>query len=320
MQLTTLLSTSAMVATTYAFRSAVTLNANANANKPYVRVINRCNYDVHLWSVFKGDGCPVDGMVTLKNGEIYTENYADRAADLDDGDNHTGISIKISKSKQCKGNDITQLEYFQQLTGAVEYQYNYIDVSYVDCEGKNCPTRNEGYYLVAGDQKGENKAANNNEWCPTMSCWDSVSCDAISYVLPDDVQTKSCNNYQNMDFYMCGGEAPDGDYSAAPSVKPSFSPSPSPSPSKAKPTSTSESSSSSSSPTPDVIAAAVTSSSSLSSSSSSSPSAPTTTPAPATSEPPKYTKTQIVYVTAYEYVNAKRHAHDHARRHQAFNA
>jgi hypothetical protein len=32
------------------------------------------------------------------------------------------------------------------------------------------------------------------------------------------------------------------------------------------------------------------------------------------------TKTQVVYVTQYEYVNAKRHAHDHARRHQPFHA
>jgi len=307
MQLITLLSTSALVATTYAFRSAVTLNANANADKPYVRVINRCPYKVHLWSVFKGDGCPVDGMVTLGTGETYTENYADKAADLGDGDNHTGISIKISKSEQCKGNDITQLEYFQQLTGDVQYQYNYIDVSYVDCEGLACPTRQEGYYLVAGDQKGKNKAANNNEWCPTMSCDDLESCNKISYVLPDDVQTKSCNNYQNMEFYMCGGEAPNGDYSAAPSVQPSSSLAPS---SKApKPTPTSVSSSSSA--LLDVVAAAVTPSPSPE---------PTTSSAPTTSDIPKYTKTQVVYVTAYEYVNAKRHAHDHARRHQAFHA
>lgn len=317
MQLITLLSTSALVATTSAFRSAVTLNANANADKPYVRVINRCPYDVHLWSVFKGDGCPTDGMVTLKTGETYTENYADKAADLGDGDNNTGISIKISKSEVCKGNDITQLEYFQQLTGAVQYQYNYIDVSYVDCQGNTCPSRQEGYYLVAGDQQGKNKAANNNEWCPTMSCDDVESCNKISYVLPDDVQTKSCNNFQNMEFYMCGGEAPDGDYSAAPSVQPSSSPAPSSTVKSKAPKPTSTSVSSSSSALLDVVAAAVTPSPSPSPSPSPEP---TTSSAPTSSDIPKYTKTQVVYVTAYEYVNAKRHAHDHARRHQAFHA
>ncbi|EDU45607.1 hypothetical protein PtrSN002B_005344 [Pyrenophora tritici-repentis] len=313
MQLTTLLSTSAMVATTYALRTAVTLNAIADASKPYVRVINRCPYDVHLWSVFKGDGCPTDGMVTLKTGGTYTENYADKAADLGDGDNHTGISIKISKTEECKGNDITQLEYFQEFTGALDFQMNYFDVSYVDCLGGDCPARNDGYYINVGDQQGKNKASSDGKWCPCHGCHDQASCDAISYVLPDDVRTLTCNHFQNIDFYMCGGNPPsDEDDSPAP---PKSSSSPAPKPSKAKPTSTPVPSSSS--PTPEVYAADATPSSSPSPSPTSEP--PTTTPAP-TSEPPKITKTEFVYVTAYEYVNAKRHAHDHARRHQQFHA
>jgi len=138
-----------------------------------------------------------------------------------------------------------------------------------------------------------------------MGCWDAVSCDKISYVLPDDKQTRSCHNDQSLSFYMCGGEAPSGDYSSAPKPSSSAKPSslaqysttkPKPTP---KPTPTHASSS-----TADlkVAAAAITSSS--------------ITP----SDIPKYTKTQVVYVTAYKYVDAKRHAHDHARRHQPFHA
>ncbi|CAA9961915.1 hypothetical protein PTMSG1_05292 [Pyrenophora teres f. maculata] len=320
MQLTTLLSTSAMAATTYALRTAVALNAIADANKPYVRVINRCPYDVHIWSVFKGNGCPTDGMVTLKTGGTYTENYADKAADLGDGDNHTGISIKISKTEECKGNDITQLEYFQEFTGQIDFQMNYFDVSYVDCLGGDCPARNEGYWINVGNQQGKNKASSDGKWCPCHGCHDQPSCDAISYVLPDDVRTLTCNHFQNIDFYMCGGNPPDEDNSPAPPVKSSSSSAASSS--KATPTSTPVPSSSS--PTPEASSSSSSSSSpspspSPSPSTTSAPVRPTTTEAPA-NEPPKITKTEFVYVTAVEYVNAKRHAHDHARRHQQFHA
>ncbi|KAG9191875.1 hypothetical protein G6011_10609 [Alternaria panax] len=314
MQLITLISAaSAMVATTSAtsLRSAITLNKECDTTKPYARVINRCDYDVHLWSVYKGGGCPDDGMVTLKTGETYSENYADST------DGKTGVSIKISKTQQCKGNDITQLEYFRETNGNEAYQYNYLDVSYVDCEGEDCPARKEGYYLVAGDQSGVNVASASNTFCPILSCHDAASCDKMSYVLPDDVQTKTCHLNQSMDFYMCGGEAPSGDYGSSPSEPESSSESSAePSTSSTKkteysaakptptPTSTSDSDEDSYTADTEVAAAAVT-------------------PAPEKEDEKPYqglTKTKVVYVTAYEYVNAKRHAHDHARRHQPFHA
>ncbi|CAN9080716.1 unnamed protein product [Alternaria alternata] len=306
MQLTTFISVaSAVVATASAdsLRSAVTLNKDCDTNQPHARIVNRCDYDVNLWSVYKGDGCPSSGMVTLKTGESYAENYATAE------DGKTGVSIKISKTQQCKGVDITQLEYFLQTSG--EYSNNYLDVSYVDCEGEECPTRQEGYYLVAGDQTGKFKAASENTWCPVLSCHDVASCNKCSYVLPDDVQTKTCDLSQSMTFYMCGGEAPTDDYESSPiessSVEPSSSSTKQAEYSAAKPTSTSASSASDEdSYTADIEVAAAA-----------------VTPAPAKQDENPYqglTKTKVVYVTAYEYVNAKRHAHDHARRHQPFHA
>jgi hypothetical protein len=304
MQLITFLSTaSAMVATVSAAATAAELMEDFNTSKPYARVINRCNYDVHLWSILKGDGCPTEGMVTLKKGEIYNENY--READ----DGKTGVAIKISKTNQCKGSEIVQLEYFLE-RGQTGFNYNYLDVSYVDCES-NCPTKQEGYYLQAGSQSGVAKASAENTWCPVMSCHDPVSCAKISYILPDDVQTKTCDHDQSMDFYMCGGEAPDEEPEA-----PESSAEPS-SESSAKPTASSTEEAEYSEPT--------ASSTEEADYSEPTPSEDSTTEAAAVTSAPEnvnggLTKTQVVYVTQYEYVNAKRHAHDHARRHQPFHA
>ncbi|KAF1926424.1 uncharacterized protein M421DRAFT_216000 [Didymella exigua CBS 183.55] len=281
MQLITVLSVAASMAATASARSAVTLNSECDTSKPLARVHNRCNYDVYLWSVYKGDGCPTDEMVTLKSGETYQENYADPKG----GD--VGVSIKISKTQECKGNDITQLEYFIQ-KNSPGFNYNYLDVSYVDCPSNDadCPTRQEGYYLVAGAQTGAVKASAANTWCPVMSCNDPTSCNKISYVLPDDVQTKTCEPDQNMDFYMCGGDAPGQ-----------------------------ESSPSSSAPK----SSAATSSKAAATSAAASSSADSYTTELKANKAQKI-KTEVVYVTAYETINAKRHAHGHARRHQPFHA
>jgi hypothetical protein len=288
MQLITFLSTaSAIVATASAKRTAVTLNKECNFEKPHTRVINRCKYDVYLWSVFKGDGCPDDEAVVLKTGDVYAENYLESAA------SGVGVSIKMSKSEQCKGTDITQLEYF--LDASQLYQGNYLDVSYVDCGGMDCPARKDGYYLVAGNQVGKEKANAGNTWCPILSCDDATTCDTMSYVLPDDKQTKTCTVNGNMELYLCGGEAPTEDYDSAPKPKPKPKPSKQPESSAApSPTSTKDA---------NVYAAAVT---------------PSPSPTPSPSSAPALIKTEVVYVTAY--VNAKRHEHDHARRHQIFHA
>ncbi|KAF1843314.1 uncharacterized protein K460DRAFT_288040 [Cucurbitaria berberidis CBS 394.84] len=291
MQLTTFLSAATAIVATASARSAVDLNKSCDQKQPLARIINRCDYPVYLWSVFKGDGCPTDQMVTLKKGETYSENYQDPQ-------NGVGISIKVSKSEKCKSNDIVQLEYFLETTKP-GFSYNYLDVSYVDCQDGGCPTKNEGYYLQAGNQTGKVSASATNTWCPILSCTDAASCAKISYINPDDVQTKTCDLDQNTNFYMCGGEAPDEDYSSAPAASSKQAEYSAPAPTSTK----------ASAPTLNlkVDVAAVTK-------------------APAVKEVEKQqdakTKTQVevVYVTAFEYVNAKRHAHGHARRHQPFHA
>jgi hypothetical protein len=312
MQLTTFLSTAAVVATAFAAteRSAITLNSECNMDNPYARVINRCDYDVHLWSVYKGNGCPSDGMVTLKSGESYAENYQNTTDPV-------GISIKVSKTEECKGNDIVQLEYYIE-TNKEDFNFNYLDVSYVDCTGQECPTKQEGYYLVSGSQTGAMTASAGNTWCPVLSCDDPISCAKISYIDPNDVQTKTCDPKQNIDFYMCGGEAPTEDYESNPkssSAAPSAS-------------STEKADSSTVTPTPTSISTytPVASSSdeedTYTEDFAVAAAAVTTAPDAKAADNANsgLTKTKVVYVTAYEYVNAKRHAHDHARRHQPFHA
>ncbi|EUC36150.1 hypothetical protein COCVIDRAFT_28922 [Bipolaris victoriae FI3] len=278
MQLTTFLSTASAIIATASARSAVSLNKECNLDQPYARIINRCDYDVYLWSVFKGDGCPDDEAVVLKTGETYAENYLKSAS------TGVGVSIKISKSMQCKGTDITQLEYF--IDESDSFGGNYLDVSYVDCGGMDCPARKDGYYLVAGDQVGKQKAGADNTWCPILACDDAATCDTMSYVLPDDKQTKTCTTNGNTDFYLCGSQAPGKDSDSKPKPQPSSSKQPE---SSATPSSTSSAESSTVTPSP------------------------TPTPSPSG---PGLVKTEIVYVTAY--VNAKRH--EHGRRHQVFHA
>jgi len=302
MQLITFLSTAAAVATVSAdvARTAVTLNEGCDLSRPYARIINRCDYPVNIWSVLKGQGCPSTEMVTLKKGEVYAENYA-YANETED----RGISIKISKTQQCKGNDITQLEYFLDNRDSTpkDFQLNYLDVSYVDCVS-DCPTKKEGYYLQAGSSTVRaERTTSDNSWCPILSCSDSASCAKMSYILPDDVQTKTCDLESSMDFYMCGSEAPGGDDETPASSAPASS-------SKQAATSAPKPSTTlkpvvSSAADYKIKVAAVTNAPKIDD----------------TLKAPKV-KTKVVYVTAYEYVNAKRneHAHAHARRHQPFKA
>ncbi|KAL5113857.1 hypothetical protein ACEQ8H_008277 [Pleosporales sp. CAS-2024a] len=298
-------------------RNAVSLKQSFNAAQPYARIINRCSYPVYLWSVFRGEGCPVSQMVTLNTGEIYAENYA-MAQDTAAGRNGQGVSIKISKAPQCKPNDITQLEYFMDNrdTTPKGYQMNYLDVSYVDCLGNNCPTRNEGYYLQVGTPSVRAlRKTTDNSWCPILSCHDAASCALMSYVLPDDIQTKTCDLVSSMDFYLCGSQAPGPDDNN-PAPLPNL---PAPSPQKPAPPAPQSSSPSPAASTPvsllKVHAAALPQ--------TPPPSSPSPTPAPSPTSSSPTPKVKTVYVTAYEYINARKRAeqaHRHARHHQPLNA
>jgi len=267
-------------------------NASCKADKPKVRIFNRCSYKVNVWSILKEDGCPETEGAVVEPGDFYQENYRPDAA--------TGVSLKISKTNKCKGGDITQLEYFLQQAGM--YASNYLDVSYVDCLSDDCPTKKEGFYLKSGNQNGNFLANVVNEICPILSCSSPSECAKVAYIKPNDRQTKSCNLKADLDFYMCGGHGPE---EQGPEEGPEEQPSYQPEPSKPAPSPAPASSQAYQQPEPqytptEVNAAAIT-------------------PAPA-AETPKApnVKTEVVYVTQYDYVNAKRHAHGH--RHQHFRA
>jgi len=300
MQLTLLSVAAAMAATVSAGDSAVVLNEkfNAEPHKAHARIINRCDYDVYIWSVEKNLGCSQTDMLTLKKGESYGEIYQRP----DGGDQ--GVSIKVSKEPHCQGSNIVQLEYFlEERAGKEDYWGNYLDVSYVDCLGGDCPTKKEGYYLRAGDKAARAKKVTlDNSWCPIQACDDAASCALMSYILPHDVQTKNCGLNDSMEFYMCGSQPPSED-----DEKPSY---PAPVPSSKKPET----------PTPKPTPTEAPSSSA----DDYKIDLPVVTPPPQLKDEPKEpkVKTKTVVVTAYEYVNAKRaeHVHRHARRHQPFHA
>ncbi|KAF2746357.1 hypothetical protein M011DRAFT_478337 [Sporormia fimetaria CBS 119925] len=262
--------------------AAYTADLKNNLGK--ARVHNRCPYPVYLWSVHKGDGCDQAEMTTLKTGESYEETYRDDRDAI-------GVSIKISKDKRCKGDttndprgdyqDITQLEYHINHAHK-DFHFNFLDVSFVDCLNESCPGRDK-FFLKSGNN-GDPRLATagiDKAVCPQLRCSSKEECATMAYILPDDVQTKSCEPAADMDFYMCVDNAED----QAPEEQPEA-------PEEEE-----------SAPTPIVaeIKAA---------------SAPEITAAPV--EQPKHNpkiKTEVVYVTKYEYVNAKRHAHNHARAH-----
>lgn len=282
MQLINLASAAALVASVSAFASnpnVFNYNSSCDVSQPKVRVHNRCDKPVYLWSVLKGQGCPNNQAVLLEPGNFYQENFRDPV----DG---AGISIKIANEPQCKDIDITQLEYF--INNDAQYGGNYLDVSFVDCQGGSCPGR-DGYYLKSGNVDGMYTANAVNEICPILSCSNAAECAQCSYILPDDRQTKTCNVKADLDFYMCGGEAPGSEPEQQ-----------QPSSSSPKPASTEASSSAAQ--YEQVAAAAIT-------------------PAPVAEKPkePKI-KTEVVFVTEVAYVNAKRHAHAHGHRHQQFRA
>jgi hypothetical protein len=300
MQLITAISVAAAMATTVSAtnaRTAVALNKACDTSKPHARIYNNCPYEVNLWSVYKGLGCPTDEMVTLQPGDTYAENYANPEG------GPVGVSIKLSKTQQCKDAKIAQLEYFIEDTKP-GFNMNFLDVSYVDCpaDTDDCPTRKEGFRLVSGSQTGVAKSSAENTRCPILECNSPESCNLVAYVDPYDNQTKTCGSEENMDFYMCGEKAPYSyDFSseaesAAPSTTLQKQTSAAP-----KPTAT-ETADSYAEVEVNVAAAAVT-----------------PAPKPQEDNKPKI-KTEVVYVTAYETVVAKRHAHGHARRHAPYNA
>lgn len=262
-------------------------------------IVNRCPYDVYVWSIDKEEGCPTGAAHKLATGGKYSEPYRL-------GKNGGGISLKISKFDTCGGKDLTQLEY-QITADKPKYNGNYLDMSFVDCTKnlEDCPGRTDGFFMKAGNQLGAFRSAVNNEHCPVFNVNNAEEAARVSYIKWDDPQTKFCDETQDLDLYLCGGHAPgdeDDESSPVESATPSSS-SEIESTSTPSPTSTSEKETPTPSSTDEgedefaVMAAAAV------------------TPAPVEPVPVEpVVKTEVVYVTQF----VKRHAH--GRRHQHFHA
>jgi hypothetical protein len=310
MQIITIASTAALVAIAAAAPSpganVFNLNSTCIESEPKVRVYNRCPYDVYLWSVLTGNGCPSGNGAVVKNGDFYQENFRPAV-------NEVGTSIKISKTESCDPNDLLQLEYYIE-TSKPGYNYNYLDVSYVNCaETKSCPTASEGFYLKSGNVDGKFMANSLNNICPILSCGDWAECSKVAYVNWDDVQTKSCDPSADLDFYMCGGEEPGSD--DTPVIESSAAASSAPAPTSTEQEVVPEYTSAVSSA---AVSSAAASSAAASSAVEEEVVAAAITPAPVVASKPVHIRTKVVYVTEYAYVNAKRHEHGH--NHKQFHA
>jgi hypothetical protein len=251
------------------------------------RIHNKCKYPVYLWSVLKDQGCDDGVMEKLEPGGTWSEKYRDDKSEV-------GVSVKISKTTKCKGNlasgeqiDITQLEYY--INHAPGFNFNFLDVSFVDCGGNNCPGRDK-FCLKSGNNgdprlaiAGETKAI-----CPILSCKSVEECSTMAYVLPDDVQTKSCEPAADMDFYLCA-DSPDSDGDLGEVEKPSPKVEPKPEPTSER---------------PQISKANIAA-------------APQITPGPAPEQKKLKIKTEtvIVYKTVAHPPPHKRHAHGHKHFH-----
>ncbi|KAF2201550.1 hypothetical protein GQ43DRAFT_32672 [Delitschia confertaspora ATCC 74209] len=300
MQFLTVASAALFVAGAAAKTDVTSFQGSFDAAQPYVKIWNKCGHKVYAWSVIKGENCPGGQAIEIEDGSFYAENFRDMDSD------GTGVSIKISGEAHCDAQNLTQVEYCRTPTGP--YKGNYIDMSYVNCQSGNCPSRKEGFYYKSGNQpdgmggmKFKQDSFNN---CPIFSCSSAEECAKYAYVkYNDDFATRFCDLEANWEVYLCDPKGPDGGNT--------YKPAPSSSSKESAPSSTAAASSSTkevelpsvSIPIKDIKAAAVT-------------------PAPVPEEPKIKYETVVVTATAYQVVEEqykhKRHAHGH--RHQRFHA
>jgi hypothetical protein len=298
MHLLTLVAAAALSATVSANVKTYNFNSTCDDSKPRARIINRCEYPVYAWSVDSDDSsndCGFQEPAIIEPGGIYQENYRKVAVG--------GVSLKLSKEQDCKSEgSITQLEYrIEDNSEGHKYDFNSLDVSYVNCGKGDCPTRQEGYYLISGNHDGKFATAGaDGAHCPIISCSNEAECSPHSYVNWDDIATKTCDNAANLDFYMCGGEEPGKETQPKPKPQPSKGyteekPKPSskvvPVPTATAPAYVAE---------PDVAAAAVTD-------------------APQQANNNANNNIRTVYETVYAYTTVQPHGYRH-RRHQRIHA
>jgi hypothetical protein len=213
MQLLTLAAVTALTATVSAkVNISFKNNATCDYSQPKARIINRCPYDVYVWTVDSDNAydCKFDEPVVLGTGESYAENFRPTSTGA--------VSLKVTKEEVCEHGKITQLEY------NYKPEVNFLDISFVDCQSGECPGRQDGYYLQSGNENGQFPSAENNEHCPICVAHDQKSADECAYVLPDDRQTRSCDKKANLDFYICGSHEPGSEPVAPSKPKPSKAP------------------------------------------------------------------------------------------------
>lgn len=290
----------AAAASDYAFKAAF------DPSKPYVKVYNKCPYKLYAWSVAKGKGCPADEAIEVPTGGFYAENYRPKPAE------GGAISIKFSGTPTCAQKNLTQVEYCHD-TNNPGYEGNFVDMSYVDCESGECPSRREGFYYQIGNQPDSSGnvmyAMDHAQNCPIWSCKGGSDCDKYAYVKwNDDHATRFCNLKANWEVYLCDPNGPKGGAAPAPAPAPSSSKAESKASTPSKPAYSAPASSSapSSSATPSVTIEDYKKA--------------VVTPKPEPEAKTKY-ETVVVTQTAYtiieeeSYNKVKRHFHGHQHRH-----
>jgi hypothetical protein len=305
MQLITIASGALFVAAASANADS-SFKASFDASKPYVKVYNKCPYKLYAWSVAKGQGCPSDQAIEVETGGFYAENYRPKPAD------GGAISIKFSGQPTCAQKNLTQVEYCHD-TNNPGYEGNFVDMSYVDCESGECPSRKEGFYYQIGNQPDASGsimyAMDQAQNCPIWSCKGGTDCDKYAYIKwNDDHATRFCNLNANWEVYLCDPSGPKGGAAAAPVAAPSSKQVESKveTPSKAY-SSAPVSSSAASSSTPSAVVSIADYKKAA------------VTPKPEADPKTKY-ETVIVTQTAYKVVEedsykVKRHFHGHQHRH-----
>lgn len=276
--------------------------ATFDSSKPGVTIHNRCGYKLWAWSVAKESGCPSsDPTTVIEPGSSYSENY--RGPET--------VSIKLSGTDTCEKQNITQIEYTHE-TSKPGFNGNYVDVSYVDCESGNCPSRRSGFWYKLGnhaDASGNipiKLKMDHAENCPIWSCKGLSSdnnddCKNKAYVAyNDDLATRFCALEANWEIYLCDPAGPDGSGSGSPAPAPSSNQAESASaPSSQKEESKAPASSSAPTPIVDIKAAAVTKA-----------------PEPEQKEHKTKYETVVVTTTVVEEAKAyraRRHIHGHQR-------
>ncbi|KAF1935450.1 hypothetical protein EJ02DRAFT_127547 [Clathrospora elynae] len=116
-------------------------------------VVNRCPYDIWLWSVSPNNfGKPICVPAQTRHTEAYRT---------------VSTSIKISKTNKLVAGKQTQFEY------SIIKEQLWFDISFVDCaEGSsadNCPGHDLGLMMTSSEPKCDDVECGPNAYCPKQA-------------------------------------------------------------------------------------------------------------------------------------------------------